>query len=977
MGNIKSRCLKKILASCLVIILVVSYNFGNKALGIEGSTDNNISKYNNYLSLLSRFQQDKLGNGLDPYLPTGVEQEQAETFGLVLSAEAIKYLSNPNEESKERINQAVSWLLDNSDADNDGLLGWGLPGAWDAFGDGTKNPENSQFTITNVLVIQGLLDAMQVPDLLSESQVVKIQNIIKEISLYYCRYAWTDTEDGGFFWYSPSKNDAHFVPNVSSMFMGMLCRVILEQNQLFTEGEKYFIFQKIDKSALAIINKVIWREGLPYWNYIVKPNIFNQDEPNDLVHHGYILWGMELFRNYKGHSSSPLTWTTNQAIQSLNSFWRNGLLYDCPQNTIYYGDQSIYNDRPANLWGAGMMMAFTAKYGFKEDSDRCREYINQVYGPFPNLRLWPKDFSSDDNFYPRYTSHVLWGLVLNSFTEPSRFDSTIDTRLNLYNPKKKIVEQPFAVLAPYLWGQKSDQQLFSDNRINDRGAASDQLILSLETLQLLQSGYSENDQAKLLMAKQNISNIINNKAIIKTADRISWIQPAYEDIPEGWWSCMDNAIIAITMQAAYEVFGDKSYQVMAKQVTDSMLLAPKKGGSLLWLDDKKCWLSEYTWPSMSVKDEYFVLNGCLFALQALKIMADRTGDANYNKIYEATVEGYKSLESKFNNSQEYWTWYMLNPRTVNQTHYHIYETIQLDALYIMTGNIFFKEQADKHRSILAKAFPVYCINYENNHLFALLPRIGTPYFYTIDTYPIRVMFMDEDNKVLKVKYSTNASNLNICERGFISESIPLGLSKYQVYSIYNGNTFLLYEAAIQKSQIKMDSLPTSVSFKITGILDAQNSKESNRSVIVFPAIQTDKENPNNYQNKQGRIVVDLEQAIDHKSIPYVGFNLFTSYDINIGIDIIDQENRTAFTYYLPLKGEKNNLVLLNWLGFTDIDKLSTTIKGFNIYIYTDKLEKQGVDKVTVKVNDVLAFPSQVEIYNYLTQNKNVYFPEQN
>jgi hypothetical protein len=76
-----------------------------------------------------------------------------------------------------------------------------------------------------------------------------------------------------------------------------------------------------------------------------------------------------------------------------------------------------------------------------------------------------------------------------------------------------------------------------------------------------------------------------------------------------------------------------------------------------------------------------------------------------------------------------------------------------------------------------------------------------------------------------------------------------------------------------------------------------------------------------------------------------------------------------------LQGDNNNLILLNWLGFTDIDKLSTTIKGFNIYIYTDKLEQQGVDKIKIRVNDILAFRSHTEIYNYLTQNRNVYFPE--
>jgi len=941
------------------------------------STQNNsFDKQEAYASLIGRFQ-DKLGNGLDPYLPTGVQKEQAETYGLVLSAEAIHYKNNPNEQSRKRINQALSWLLENSDTDNDGRMGWGLPGEWDAFGDGTKNPANSQFTITNALVMQGLLDVMQIPDLISESQTVKIKNLLKEISIYHCKYVWTDTENGGFFWYSPSRNDAHFVTNVSSMFMGMLCRVISEHGSLFSENEKTLINQRIDQAAQAIISKVLWREGLPYWNYIVKPNYFNQDEPNDLVHHGYILWGMELYRGYKG--SSAITWTLNQANQSLDSFWCNDKLYDYPQNTTYYGDQLKYNNRPAILWGTGMMMAFTAKYGTKEGSDRLLKYINQYYGLWPNLRLWPKDFSSDDNFYPRYTSHVLWGLAFNNCSQKNDIiddvTNSIDIRSILYDPTRKIVDQPYAVLAPYLWGVKSEQQLFSDTRIRDNGtAAADQLILGLEILQLLQSGYSENDHAKLFMAKQHLSSLMDNKSIIKTEERISWLQPSYENIPEGWWSCMDNAIIAINLQAAYEIFGDKAYKDMAKKVMDSMLLPPEKGGSLLWLNEKTCWLSEYTWPNLSEKDEYYVLNGYLFALQALKIMADRTGDTNYNMIYQAALEGYKSLCNRFYNAQGNWTWYMLNPRTVNQTHYHIYETIQLDALYMMTGEIFYKEQADKHRAILANAIPLYNLGGQTNQF--LLSRIGTPYFYAIDTYPIRLVFLDHNNKVTGVEYSTNTNNTNICERGFIVGEIPLGSTKCQVYSTYNENAFLLYEITLKNVSITgKGELPQSIPFNMTGILDAENSTESKHTVVVLPAKQTDKANPNHYYNTQGRIVINLEQTIHQNTIPFVGFNLFTSNDINIGIDIIDPKDRAAFTYYLPLQGDNNNLILLNWLGFTDIDKLSTTIKGFNIYIYTDKLEQQGVDKIKIRVNDILAFRSHTEIYNYLTQNRNVYFPE--
>lgn len=432
---------KRVLISCLIIISFASNFILNKSVLAEPEqlivpTDNCIMKQVSYFSLLNQFHQDKLGKGLDPLLPTGMKEEQAETYGLILSAESIQYSYNPNDQSKKRIIDAVSWLINNSDADKDGIPGWGLPGAWDAFGDGTINPENSQYTISNALVIQGLLDALKVPGLLDAHQINEIQYLLKNISLYYCKNVWTDTKDGGFFWYSPNKNDAHFAPNVSSMFMGMLCRIILEQNNLFTESEKKYISQKIDQAANAIISRVIWREGLPYWNYIARPNMFNQDEPNDLVHHGYILWGMEIYREFEDSSVSKIPWTVEQANNSLNSFWRDDKLYDCPQNTTYTGVQLKYNDRPVILWGAAMMVAFTAKYGSIKDSDRCYDYIFKNYGSWPDIRMWPLFFGADDSFYPRYTSHVLWGLALNNTRERSMLKSVDHEKvIALYDSK--------------------------------------------------------------------------------------------------------------------------------------------------------------------------------------------------------------------------------------------------------------------------------------------------------------------------------------------------------------------------------------------------------------------------------------------------------------------------------------------------------------------------------------------------------------
>jgi len=110
-----------------------------------------------------------------------------------------------------------------------------------------------------------------------------------------------------------------------------------------------------------------------------------------------------------------IPFTLEESINSVNAFWREGKVYDFPQHQKYTGEQERFNDRPTNLWGIGMMLAFYEKYGEQEMAERSLENIDKDYGPIPNLLLWPIDFSKDTNFYGRYAAHVLFGLSFSDF----------------------------------------------------------------------------------------------------------------------------------------------------------------------------------------------------------------------------------------------------------------------------------------------------------------------------------------------------------------------------------------------------------------------------------------------------------------------------------------------------------------------------------------------------------------------------------
>lgn len=361
-----------------------------------------------YLYLLSKFPESSQGSGLEPFYFSGIS-DQPMTYGLVLSAETLHYRYYPNDESYRRIRKSVSWLLDNIDLDGDGLPGWGLPYEWDAFGDGSVNGANQPYTITTAIVLMGLLDALSISSLWTNSEAESIRHAVIETGIRWCKEVYTETESGGFFWYSPNPFDGHFVPNVSAMFIGALTRLIYEQRKYLNIKDLQLIEGRIENAVKGIIQKSIPRNGLPFWSYIALPNPFNQNEPNDLVHHAYILFGMEIYRSLGQKVDLP--WTREQAIQSLNCFIKNGLIYDFPQDVVYVGGQESYTIRPAILWGVGMMLAFYAKYGDISRAEMVLDIIKTQYGLFPDIRLWPGYYSKDKNFYPRFAAHVLLGLA--------------------------------------------------------------------------------------------------------------------------------------------------------------------------------------------------------------------------------------------------------------------------------------------------------------------------------------------------------------------------------------------------------------------------------------------------------------------------------------------------------------------------------------------------------------------------------------
>lgn len=354
-----------------------------------------------YGELLALFPEKAQGKGRDRG-KIEVIAEQPMTYGLVLSAEALRYGTISTDEGKRRVRQAARWLLDNSRLAEDGKIGWGLPFAWNEY------PKHTGYTITTAVVLEGLLDALTLHDFWEKDERGKILRTIREGVVRWCREMWIENHAGGYFRYSThDTGPGWFCVNAPAMFLGAMARFRVEHADAVSKSDGKIIAERMDKLAQAIVDTVELRESAPYWKYIIPPNKYKSNRPNDLVHQTYILWGIEHYRDARNMVKLP--WSREAAMESLERFWKDGTLrfFAQDEESVKQGNR----EAPSNLWGIGMLLAAYGKWGSPKDSARCFASMVKSHGPFPTLRVLPKEVSPDSRFFLRDGAHVLFGMA--------------------------------------------------------------------------------------------------------------------------------------------------------------------------------------------------------------------------------------------------------------------------------------------------------------------------------------------------------------------------------------------------------------------------------------------------------------------------------------------------------------------------------------------------------------------------------------
>jgi hypothetical protein len=431
-------------------------------------------------------------------------------------------------------------------------------------------------------------------------------------------------------------------------------------------------------------------------------------------------------------------------------------------------------------------------------------------------------------------------------------------------------------------------------------------------------------------------------------------RPQYKEYEKGWTSCMDALPIAVSCQLAWEVTGDSKYKKYRDTLIHYGVKKPIEPSFILRFPDGKTWLSEYASvnPKERIEKEYYVLNGYLIGLHSLKILSYVTGDKSLEKLYISSLAKYKELADQFYFKNGEWCYYMLCPRTINQIHYVIFETVELDALHSLTEDPFFAEQAQKRRNFLSNVLsPSFQI--QGGEIKWGILRAAAPHPYYIDTYPMEIRFYDSEKKRCTGTFLSEDNSF--ADASFMGGKVPPESLYFRVYGYPNNDSDGIYyfEGSIPSHIVAqpkpdMKSQP-GISYS-TDFSFAASATGQDEGLVTWG------------DSNKARITFRFDTPLEVDLFTYWGVPIFSEGETSVSIALVDGHGRNVSRYYLPIK-RGYNFILLHYLGFRNLDILDLKDVRQVIIILTKNLDSK--EHFAIKIGEFHVLKNAFEVSNFL------------
>lgn len=518
---------------------------------------------------------------------------------------------------------------------------------------------------------------------------------------------------------------------------------------------------------------------------------------------------------------------------------------------------------------------------------------------------------------------------------------------------------PQIVYAPYGQFRFLDiKEHFKKNYLtNPDPSFIDGWLVGSSAVSLLYTGFKENNKVYL----KNGLKIVDSLLVYFKSNK-GFPHPAYKKFPNGWVSSMDAPTVALAVQMAYDITGDQKYKDAINPLIEYILKPTQDGGFRLNIEDTegtRTWLSGYASKDTNKGNELYVLNGFLVGLQGTLMLAKIYNDDRLMELYESSLKEYQRISARFAYPDRKWAYYMLNPLTINQPHYIIFEIKLLAALHELDKNKFYADELDMHRLAIGSSLPIFVEPDESDSkkIRFYFWRACAPHPYEVDIYPSKLEFINSNAEVVSSAFSRKRPS-SIAKNAYMNGKIPKSAVFAKIFSNTDGNYYFVCSVPLRpvtSSSILRHGYTIDTNFDCRYI-KTKNSRA--RCVAIDRKI-----NPKD----EARIDFKLEKPI--RLGDYFAIEVGSSQKANLMLVIYDEHGNSAFRYY-PAIIAGSSLIFCHSLGFEDYALLKGDIVRIAIRIFTETSINQANNFKNFDVNffDILSFGDAKGLGSYFKRS---------
>jgi hypothetical protein len=539
------------------------------------------------------------------------------------------------------------------------------------------------------------------------------------------------------------------------------------------------------------------------------------------------------------------------------------------------------------------------------------------------------------------------------------------------NPKilKGLLDIDINFIYPFLWGGPTTGPDIYKSILSNK--VHHPLILGKQAFAWIYFGIKNMDQ-EMLMKGKRVLDIIDNYPNVQEFESSILYMYGFDHggfKKNKWWSAMANASIAMAYLLAYDYYKDDHYLLKAKKAIAGVFLEVGKGGSAIKVAENANWYLEYADTNRVYSNAYFVLNGFTFSLVALKAFHLRLGVEEYEDAYENGKNALRMKSNEFFFNDKSWFYYMLNPMTIESTHYAIYDLMLFDSLRIYDDDPIIQKNIDIRRNTIRKEYGVKRVS-QDGYFFS---AIGAPHPYWPDIYPtkLEVHYSDSTNAQYNL-FPRNYKKKSQDERLFLQfNSKGKKIDKIIVKQLWGNLEYELFKQRKVPSRKMIENVSSIRSQK--QILFNGELVSNNKLVLQGDEI-----------NSKKRIKTSLRFIFDTPvnlySQNYFGLIVKNEMKLStIKIVLINTKGKVFKRYYLPQeKTDVENLILVKGMSFPKYELVENKeLKEVRFQFIINEIIKT---EMTIQFSELLIFPDELLVRNILGENEksnisNIYFKE--